>query len=106
MFMGALIALLAVTGSFIWLAVISTLARLIVYSLAIAALPKLERDRASKLPIYAMMAAGLAICLWAALQSEWASWRMLLILIAAGTLLYFAARFAGTRVRTHDRQRP
>jgi amino acid transporter len=103
MFMGGLIALLAVTGSFIWLAVISTLARLIVYSLAIAALPKLERDRAGKLPIYAMMAAGLGVCLWAALQSEWASWRMLLILIAAGTLLYFAARLAGARRQSAPR---
>jgi amino acid transporter len=95
LFMGLLIALLAITGSFVWLAVVSTLARLIVYSLGISALGKLEkRTGAGALVLYAMMAAGLAVCLWAAFQSEWASWRMLLILIAAGTILYLAARFA------------
>lgn len=91
LFMGAAIALLALTGSFIWLAVVSTLARLIVYVIAIAALPKVERPSAGLL---ALMAGGLGVCLWAALQSEWSSWRMLLILIGAGTLLYFAARAA------------
>jgi APA family basic amino acid/polyamine antiporter len=97
LFMGLLIALLAVTGSFVWLAVVSTLARMIVYSISIAALPKAEKDGARRLPVYAMMAAGLAVCLWAALQSEWPSWRMLLILIAAGTVLYLFARLASVR---------
>jgi basic amino acid/polyamine antiporter, APA family len=94
LFMGLLIALLAVTGSFVWLAVVSTLARLIVYSISIAALPKVER---ASLFTYAMVAAGLAVCLWAALQSEWPSWRMLLILVAAGTVLYAAARASAAR---------
>ncbi len=93
LFMGLMIALLAVTGSFVWLAVVSTLARLIVYSIGIAALPRVEK-KGRRFLTYAMMAAGLAVCLWAALQSEWPSWRMLLILVAAGTLLYLAARFA------------
>jgi hypothetical protein len=88
--MGGFIALLALTGSFVWLAVVSTLARLIVYSASIAALPKAGGRRWSD---YALMVAGLAVCLWAALQSDWAAWRMLLILAAAGTLLYLLARF-------------
>jgi basic amino acid/polyamine antiporter, APA family len=120
LFMGAFIALLAVTGSFVWLAVISTLARLIVYSISIAALPRLEgtrpgeargtaapaglgpglrRGTASRLVTYAMVGAGLLVCLWAALQSEWPSWRMLLILVGAGTALYLAAGFANRRPR-------
>jgi amino acid transporter len=104
LFMGLLIALLAVTGSFVWLAVVSTLARLIVYSLGIAALPKLERRRGIEaFVLYAMMAAGLGVCLWAALQSEWPSWRMLLILIAAGTVLYLIARFASAKPRPAPR---
>lgn len=94
LFMGAAIALLAVTGSFVWLAVVSTLARLFVYAIGIAALPKLERPTA---PLVAMIVAGLGVCLWAALQSDWASWRMLLILVGAGTLLYFAARWNAVR---------
>ena len=35
LFMGGLIAILALTGSFVWLAVISTLARMIVYRSAL-----------------------------------------------------------------------
>ena len=93
-FMGALIALLALSGSFVWLAVVSTLARMIVYSISIASLPKQERPSAA---MWLLMAAGLAVCLWAALQSAWPSWRMLFILAAVGTLLYLIA--ARNRVR-------
>ncbi|HEX2764417.1 MAG TPA: APC family permease [Allosphingosinicella sp.] len=89
MFMGGLIALLALTGSFVWLAVVSTLARMFVYSISIASLAKGERP--SPL-LWIMMALAIAICIWAASQSAWPSWRMLLILAAAGTLLYAAAR--------------
>ncbi len=59
-------------------------------AVSIAALPRAGGRRWSD---YALMAAGLAVCLWAALQSDWAAWRMLLILAAAGTLLYLLARF-------------
>jgi hypothetical protein len=69
--------------------VISTLARLIVYSIGIAALPKMERPT---LVWWVLIVAGLGICLWAATQSAWPSWRMLGTLIAAGTLLYWLAR--------------
>ena len=87
-FMGGLIALLALSGSFVWLAVVSTLARMIVYSVSIASLPKQERPSAG---LWLMISAGIAVCAWAAFQSAWPSWRMLLILVAAGTLLYVAA---------------
>jgi amino acid transporter len=93
-FMGGLIALLALSGSFVWLAVVSTLARMIVYSISIASLPRQERPRPG---VWLLMAAGIGICVWAALQSEWPSWRMLLILAAIGTALYLAARASGLR---------
>jgi amino acid transporter len=116
-FMGALIALLALTGSFVWLAVVSTLARMFVYSISIAslALPVVpaqagtpggeEHRRLSPTgaPAYAgattwiMILAAIAICVWAASQSSWPSWRKLLILVAAGTALYAAARVAAAR---------
>jgi APA family basic amino acid/polyamine antiporter len=93
LFMGGLVAVLALTGSFVWLAVVSTLARLIVYSASIAALPILRRRAGeARAPGFVMAAVALAICLWAALQSEWPSWRMLLALVALGTLLFAAAR--------------
>jgi amino acid transporter len=90
-FMGALIALLALTGSFVWLAVVSTLARMLVYSISIASLARGERP--SPL-LWAGMAAGIAVCAWAAAQSKAESWWMLLILAVAGTALYAAARVA------------
>lgn len=93
-FMGALIALLALSGSFVWLAVVSTLARMIVYSISIASLPKQERPQAG---VWLMIVAGIGICLWAALQSEWPSWRMLLILVGIGTALFLVARASGLR---------
>lgn len=92
------IVLLALSGSFIWLAVASTLARLIVYMLSIAPLPSVERARGAGQPnagsrtvVWAMVLAALTICLWAILQSDWAQWRMLLALVATGVILYFAA---------------
>jgi APA family basic amino acid/polyamine antiporter len=102
-FMGALIALLALTGSFVWLAVVSTLARMLVYSIAVASLPKLERGRPL---VWAMVVAAVGVCAWAALQSAWPSWRMLLILIALGTLLYAAARVAARTGKVSSIQPP
>ena len=102
-FMGALIALLALSGSFVWLAVVSTLARMIVYSISIASLPTQERPTPL---VWLMMAAGIGICVWAALQSDWPSWRMLLILVAVGTCLYAAARFAARRGTVSSIQPP
>ena len=97
LFMGLLGAALALTGSFLWLAVVSTLARLFVYAACIAALPRAERKagRKTKAATIVLMGLGLTICLWAAFQSEWASWRMLIGLLAAGLLLYAMARRQG-----------
>lgn len=97
LFMGGLIAVLALTGSFVWLAVISTLARMIVYSISIASLPKKERGRPL---IWLMIVAALSVCVYAALQTPWTSWQTLLILIAAGSVLYL---FAGARDKTTNR---
>ncbi|HEX8574458.1 MAG TPA: APC family permease [Allosphingosinicella sp.] len=117
-FMGALIALLALTGSFVWLAVVSTLARMFVYSISIASLAKpaavipaeagtsegpaeasrpeapasagvTERPRAT---MWLMIIPAVAVCAWAAAQTAWPSWRVLLVLVAAGTILYLVAR--------------
>ncbi|HEV2748347.1 MAG TPA: APC family permease [Allosphingosinicella sp.] len=93
LFMGAAGALLALTGSFVWLAVVSTLARLFVYALSLAALPAAQREDGGRAgAAYAWIAAGLAVCVWAACQSDWAAWRMLLALVAVGTGLYWIAR--------------
>jgi APA family basic amino acid/polyamine antiporter len=108
-FMAALIALLALSGSFVWLAVVSTLARMFVYSISIASLAvvpaqagtpgggRLRRFSLAGAPAFAGATAAIAVCVWAAAQSSWESWRMLLILAAAGTALYAAARVAAAR---------
>ena len=106
------IVLLALTGSFVWLAAASTLARLIVYGLSIAALPGVERENAATgepgagktSVIWAMVAAALGVCLWAMLQSDWTQWRVLLALAAGGVLLFFvAARGGGGKAADPER---
>ena len=96
LFMGGLIAVLALTGSFVWLAVISTLARMIVYSISLASLPKMERGRPL---IWLMIVAGLSVCVYAALQTPWTSWRTLMILTAAGSVLYLLAPARNDRTK-------
>jgi len=94
LFMGLVIAALALSGSFVWLAVISTLARLAVYSSSIAALPAARRREGlgTGAGTLLLMAGGLGVCLWAALQSRWTSWLGLAVAVAAGLLLYALAR--------------
>ena len=89
LFMGLAGIALAVTGSFVWLAIVSTLARLLVYALCIAALPKAEKPGRGT---WTMIAAALGVCLWAGAQSTWQAWAMLAGLFAAGLLLYALGR--------------
>jgi APA family basic amino acid/polyamine antiporter len=89
LFMGLAGAALAVSGSFVWLAIVSTLARLAVYALCIAALPRAGKGGAA---IWMMVAAGLSVCLWAAAQSKSESWAALAAAVVAGCLLYLLAR--------------
>lgn len=100
LFMGVAGAVLAISGSFVWLAVVSTAARLVVYSACIAALPQAERKETGRTGL-AILAAlvGLGICLWAALQTDWAPWRMLLGLLAVGLVFYVLARRAAAKRR-------
>lgn len=89
LFMGVVVAALALSGSFVWLAVLSTLARLAVYSFSIASLPRTDRPTAAT---WAITAPGLIVCLWAATQSGWQSWAGLWVAIVAGLVLYALAR--------------
>lgn len=98
-FMGVLAAALALTGAFVELAVVSTLARLIVYLASLAALPirRLQsegppRPRALRFLFGAVWLGGVAFCLWAMAQSTLAAWRTLGLLLLVGLALYFVAR--------------
>lgn len=94
LFMGLFGAVLAVTGSFVWLAIVSTLARMFVYAASIAALPAVRRRAGlgTGAGLVGLIGAGLAVCIWAAVQSQWTAWAMLAGLVALGAVLYAVAR--------------
>jgi len=101
LFLGALVAALALSGSFVWLAVVSTLARTFVYALSIAALPRLERGG---LRLWGPVAVGIALCGWAAAQSTGQAWWTLGALVFVGLGLYTVA--AKPRRRSRAARRP
>lgn len=90
-FLAVVAAGLALIGSYVWLAVISALARLFVYGVTIAALPRAPGATKPSPLSYALGLAGIALCVWGAWQAEWVAWRTLGILAAAGVLLYAVA---------------
>jgi basic amino acid/polyamine antiporter, APA family len=92
-FMAIVGGTLALTGSFVWLAVVSTLSRMFVYAASIAALPAARKAARKTVgpALYLLMAGGISVCIWAAAQSEARSWLMLAAVMAVGTLLYAVA---------------
>ena len=89
LFFAALVTALAVSGSFVWLAVISTLARMIVYAVTIIALPRAP-NRPARISASHWALAGVAVlvCTIVAAQAEIAAWLTLGGLAVAGLLLY------------------
>ena len=96
MFFGALAAVLGLTGSFVFLAVASSLTRLITFMLCILALPVVKRrasaesrERAYKLRGgYTVPALALVVCVWMAAHSSLDSWLYVAGLFAIGLALY------------------
>ena len=84
-------AALAVTGSFVWLAVVSTLARMIVYVVTIAALPRAPGERRLGLQHWLISGLGILVCVWAAAQADVRAWLTLGALSVVGLLLYGVA---------------
>jgi len=96
-FYAALALVLALSGSFIWLAVVSTLARLLAYILSVAALPVLERtmeptEDQFRLPGgYLVPALALILCLWLITFASMTAWLTTGGFFVLGTILYFAS---------------
>jgi APA family basic amino acid/polyamine antiporter len=92
LFFAGLTALLAISGSFVWLAVVSTLARMIIYAVTILALPRAPR-RPARLAASHWVLAGVGVltCILVAAQADAKAWLTLLALSAVGLGLYFAA---------------
>jgi amino acid transporter len=96
---GSVALALAASGTFVFLAVVSTLARLFVYASCALAIPVL--DRRADLPLralhgIALPAAVVIFCLWAASQSGLNEWLTFLAFLLAGAILFAIAR---TRAR-------
>jgi amino acid transporter len=96
LFYGSLTFLLAVIGSFAWLAATAVLARLILYMLACAAVPRLRRTdagpRGLRLPgghLFPLL--GIVACVWLTLQVERNSFMLTAGLVGLGTFLYALA---------------
>ena len=98
--MGGLALVMALTGSFVELAVASSLSRMLSYILSIASLP-IIRNRASdamKARAYRIRGGyivpliGLAICVWLTAHATAANWRTVGILLAIGFVLYAVER--------------
>lgn len=98
----AVIALgLALSGSFVWLAVVSTLARLLAYILSVAALPVLERtmeptEDQFRLPGgYLIPVVALVLCLWLITYASLTAWLTTVGFFLLGTVLYFLSERQG-----------
>jgi amino acid transporter len=88
-FMAALASVLALSGGFVWLAVVSVLARLVVYAVTIAAwLKPAGRSTGDR----ALGLAAILLCAAVATQASLAAWLTLAALAAAGALLFVAGR--------------
>jgi len=92
LFFAVVAAALAISGSFVWLAVVSTLARVIVYAVTIAALPRAPGERLLTIWHWLLGAVGILVCAWAASQADFKAWSTLAALSAIGLLLYAVAR--------------
>jgi amino acid transporter len=89
-FYGVVGLLLAIAGSFVYLAVLSVLTRVLLYTLCCAALPKLG----GSLPLAGL---ALAVCGWLLTQVKPEAWLATAAFVAVGVGMYALARRASRR---------
>jgi amino acid transporter len=97
--LGLIVGTLAMSSAFVWLAVVSALARMIVYLVCTGALVRLrlqarERHSAPR-RIVRQIAPVLAavLCVWAMAQAKLDAWTFLAAFVAAGTAIYLVSRW-------------
>lgn len=94
LFFGLVALVLALSDSFAWLAVMSTLVRMLVYIIVIVSLPVLQKRRGEtedqfRLPgAYTIPAIALLICLWLITEAHATAWYTTAAFAAVGTALY------------------
>lgn len=97
-FLGVISFFLAISGTFVFLAIASTLARMIAYAICMVSLPNIRKkadaetlENATKLPGgYIIPAIAFIVCLFAISQSTEQSWLYVIGFIIFGSALYFA----------------
>lgn len=101
--MGGMALVLALTGSFVKLAIASSLARLLGYIICIASLPAIRRNASEEVRQkayrlkggFTIPLLGLLICIWLLMQSKAESWIAVFILIAIGLFFYWLEKRTG-----------
>ena len=97
-FYGLMCLVMALSGSFIWLAVMSTLVRLLSYMVCIAALPILEKtiepyEGQFKIPGGLFIPAlAFGLCTWLLFQASINAWLTMFGFFAVGSILYWHSR--------------
>jgi amino acid transporter len=94
--MGGMALTLALTGSFVKLAIASSVVRLLGYIVCIASLPAIRRNASEEARQnafrlrggYTIPIAGLAICFWLLAQSKQESWIAVSILLGIGWIFF------------------
>lgn len=103
--MGAMALFMALTGTFVKLAIASSVLRLLGYIVCIASLPAIRRSadndaraRAFRLKGgYAVPIIAMAICFWLLAQSDQHSWITVIALLAVGWLFFAIERWSISR---------
>ncbi len=96
---------LALTGSFVKLAIASSVTRLLAYVICIASLPAVRRNASDETRQnayrlkggYSIPFVGLMICIWLLMQSKAESWIAVSILIAIGMFFFWIETRTGLR---------
>ena len=100
LFLGALSLVFALSGSFVYLVIASSLTRLLAYIISIASLPviksKVDKETAKNaynlIGGYTIPIIAFFICLWITAQSNIDAWILTISLLAFGLILYAIAR--------------
>jgi amino acid transporter len=101
-FLGGISIIIALTGSFVRLAIASSLARLIVYIVCIASLPVIKNKAdaetiANSFKIkggYTIPVIAIGLCVWMASHSSAESWKFLFGLLAVGLVLFWIEKLS------------
>ncbi|HRP12476.1 MAG TPA: APC family permease, partial [Terricaulis sp.] len=98
LFFGLAVGALAMSGAFVWLAVMSALARMVIYLICTGALVKLRRgdpapSGAARWLRWSAPALAAGLCVWAMAQADGRAWAFLLGFAALGAGLYVLARW-------------